>query len=263
MSESSELDQPHERLLRAGLALTNRRPRDEVVMTLLGAIGWLDRLSRDRDPRVRGASSSARDHAIEAVLWTSAGVAREDAAGALLLAMQSLDTVRARVRPQLPSRTWNQRLTVWQMIGGSSARTHLLDRLLETVGDATAPVLDQITEIVSWDDAEPLTEEVERVSLPLELVVRNGRESTVVPAAAFRAIEQSVRWVTGPIGLTGVVGGRPFRVLGSFVYGERAVRFHWLHDEVLVPFGTLRVQAAAQTAAEPNVAPQAEEKEAE
>ena len=87
--------------------------------------------------------------------------------------------------------------------------------------------------------------------MPLELVVRNARETTVVPATAFRAIEQSVRWVTGPTALTGVVGGRPFPVVGPFVYGERAVRFHLLHDEVLVPFGTLRLQAAALTTAQP------------
>ena len=248
----SELDQPHERLLRAGLALTNRRPRDEVVMTLLGAIGWLERLARDPSPQVRKAVIGARDHAVESALWTSAGVAREDCAGALLLAMQALDTTRARVRTHLPSRTWNQRLTVWQMIGGASARTHLLDRLLETVGDATAPVLDEIAAIVRWDDDEPLPPEVETVAMPLELVVKNGRETTVVPAHAFHAIEQNVRWVTGPDGLTGVVGGRPFHVVGSFVYGERAVRFHWLHDEVLVPFGTLRLQAAMPVTHEPS-----------
>ena len=252
MSATSELDQPHERLLRAGLALTNRRPRDEVVMTLLGAIGWLERLARDPSPDVRRAVIGARDHAVEAALWTSAGMKREDCAGALLLAMQALDTTRARVRPHLPSRTWNQRLTVWQMIGGASARTHLLDRLLETVGDATAPVLDQIAEIVRWDDDEPLPADVETVAMPLELVVRNARETTVVPAVEFRAIEQSVRWVTGPDGLTGVVGGRPFHVIGSFVYGERAVRFHWLHEEVLVPFGTLKVQAAQPPSLEPS-----------
>lgn len=241
----SEIDQPHERLLQAGLALTNRRPRDEVVMTLLGAIGWLERLSRDASADVRRSVVAARDHAVEAAMWISGGVARENAAGALLLAMQALDGVRVRHRPKLPSRTWNQRLTVWQMIGGASARTHLLDRLLETVGDATAPVLDQVAEIVRWDDDEPLPADIEGVALPLELVVRNARETTVVPAAAFRAIEQNVRWVTGPTGLTGVVGGRPFRVVGPLVYGERAVRFHFLHDEVLVPFGVLRLQAAA------------------
>jgi len=247
----SEIDQPHERLLRAGLALANRRPRDEVVMTLLGAIGWLERMARDSSAQVRAAVIAARDHAVEAAMWTSGGVAREDAASALLLAMQALDPVRDRARPHLPSRTWNQRLTVWQMIGGASARTHLLDRLLETVGDATAPVLDQVAEIVRWDDDEPLPPEVEAVGMPLELVVKNGRETTVVSAPAFRAIEQSVRWVTGPDGLTGVVGGRPFHVVGNFVYGERAVRFHWLHDEVLVPFGTLRLQAAMPAAPEP------------
>lgn len=247
MSIASEIAQPHERLLRAGLALANRRPRDEVVMTLLGAIGWLERLMREQDADVREAVIGARDHAVEAAMWTSGGVAREAAAGALLLAMQALDPVRERTRVHLPSRTWNQRLTVWQMIGGASARTHLLDRLLETVGDATAPVLDQVAEIVRWDDDEPLPADVEAVAMPLELVIRNARETTVVSAIEFRAIEQSVRWVTGPNGLTGVVGGRPFRVLGSFVYGERAVRFHWLHDEVLVPFGALRLQAASPT----------------
>ena len=241
---TSEIDQPHERLLRAGLALANRRARDEVLMTLLGAIGWLERLSRDPVPQVRKAVVGARDHAIEGAMWISAGVPREDCAGALLLAMQALDSTRARVRPHLPSRTWNQRLTVWQMIGGASARTHLLDRLLETVGDATAPVLDQIADIVRYDDDEPLAPELEAVAMPLELVVRNARETTVVPAVEFRAIEQNVRWVSGPDGLTGVVGGRPFHVVGSFVYGERAVRFHWLNEEVLVPFGTLRIQAA-------------------
>jgi hypothetical protein len=251
MSTVAEMSQPHERLLRAGLALANRRPRDEVVMMLLGAIGWLERLSREHGADVRRAVMAARDHAVEAAMWTSGGTEREHAASALLLAMQALDPVRERARPHLPSRTWNQRLTVWQMIGGSSARTHLLDRLLETVGDATAPVLDQVAEIVHWDDDEPLPAAVEAVAMPLELVIRNARETTVVSAPAFRAIEQSVRWVTGPTGLTGVVGGRPFRVLGPFVYGERAVRFHWLHDEVLVPFGTLRLQAAAQTLAQP------------
>ena len=253
MSATSEIEQPHERLLRAGLALANRRPRDEVVMTLLGAIGWLERLARDPSPAVRKAVIGARDHAVEAALWISAGVKREDCAGALLLAMQALDATHARVRPHLPSRTWNQRLTVWQMIGGASARTHLLDRLLETVGDATAPVLDQIAQIVAWDDEEPLAPEIEAVAMPLELVVKNARETTVIPALEFRAIEQNVRWVTGPEGLTGVVGGRPFHVVGSFVYGERAVRFHWLNEEVLVPFGTLRVQAAQP----PSVVPSA------
>lgn len=248
----SEIDQPHERLLRAGLALANRRPRDEVVMTLLGAIGWLERLAREPSPDVRRAVIAARDHAVEAAMWISGGVSRENCEGALLLSMQALDATRARVRPHLPSRTWNQRLTVWQMIGGASARTHLLDRLLETVGDATAPVLDQVAEIVRWDDDEPLPAEAEVVTMPLELVIRNARETTVVSAPAFRAIEQSVRWVTGPGGLTGVVGGRPFRVVGPFVYGERAVRFHWLHDEVLVPFGTLRLQAAASALAQPS-----------
>lgn len=247
MSITSEIAQPHERLLRAGLALANRRPRDEVVMTLLGAIGWLERLMREQVAGVREAVIAARDHAVEAAMWTSGGVAREDAAGALLLAMQALDPVRERARVHLPSRTWNQRLTVWQMIGGASARTHLLDRLLETVGDATAPVLDQVAEIVRWDDDEPLPDDVESVAMPLELVIRNARETTVVSAVEFRAIEQCVRWVTGPNGLTGVVGGRPFRVLGPFVYGERAVRFHWLQDEVLVPFGALRLQAASPT----------------
>ena len=247
----SDIDQPHERLLRAGLALANRRTRDEVLMTLLGAIGWLERLSRDPSPEVRKAVMSARDHAVEAAMWTSGGVNREECAGALLLAMQALDATRAHVRPHLPSRTWNQRLTVWQMIGGASARTHLLDRLLETVGDATAPILDQIAEIVRWDEDEPLPVEIETVNMPLELVVKNGRETTVVAAHTFRAIEQNVRWVTGPDGLTGVVGGRPFHVVGSFVYGERAVRFHWLHDEVLVPFGTLKLQAALAAAPEP------------
>ena len=248
----SDIDQPHERLLRAGLALANRRPRDEVVMTLLGAIGWLERLSRDPSPDVRKAVIGARDHAVEAAMWTSSGVGREECESALLLAMQSLDATRARVRPHLPSRTWNQRLTVWQMIGGASARTHLLDRLLETVGDATAPILDQVAAIVRWDDEEELAPELEAVSMPLELVVKNGRETTVVAAHAFRAIEQSVRWVTGPDGLTGVVGGRPFHVVGSFVYGERAVRFHWLNDEVLVPFGTLRLQAAIDAQPQPS-----------
>ena len=247
----SEIDQPHERLLHAGLALASRRPRDEVVMTLLGAIGWLERLARDPSPVVRRAVMGARDHAVEAAMWTNAGVSRETCASALLLAMQSLDTTRARLRTHLPSRTWNQRLAVWQMIGGASARTHLLDRLLETVGDATAPVLDQIAEIVRWSEEDPLAADVEAVAMPLELVVRNARETTVIPAPAFRAIEQNVRWVTGPDGLTGVVGGRPFRVVGPFVYGERAVRFHWLHDEVLVPFGTLKVQAAIRVAAQP------------
>ena len=247
----SEIDQPHERLLRAGLALANRRPRDEVVMTLLGAIGWLERLSRDASFEVRRAVIAARDHSVEAAMWTSGGIAREDAAGALLLAMQALDPVRERARPRLPSRTWNQRLTVWQMIGGASARTHLLDRLLETVGDASAPVLDQVAEIVGWDDDEPLPADIESVAMPLELVVRNARETTVVTAPAFRAIEQNVRWVTGPTELTGVVGGRPFRVLGPFVYGERAVRSHYLHDEVLVPFGTLRLQASASAVSQP------------
>lgn len=221
-------------------------------MMVLGAIGWLERLARDPSPALRRAVLSARDHAVEAAMWTSGGVPREDAAAALLLSMQALDATRARVQPHLPSRTWNQRLTVWQMIGGASARTHLLDRLLETVGDATAPVLDQIAEIVRWDDDEPLPAAVEAVTMPLELVIKNARETTLVPAGAFRAIEQNVRWVTGPTGLTGVVGGRPFRVLGPFVYGERAVRFHWLHDEVLVPFGTLRLQAAAATLPEPS-----------
>lgn len=242
----NEIDQPHERLLHAGLALASRRPRDEVVMTLLGAIGWLERLARDPSPVVRHAVMGARDHGVEAAMWTNAGVSREACASALLLAMQALDSTRARVRTHLPSRTWNQRLAVWQMIGGASARTHLLDRLLETVGDATAPVLDQIAEIVRWTDDDPLAADVETVSLPLELVVRNARETTVIGAHAFRAIEQNVRWVTGPEGLTGIVGGRPFHVVGPFVYGERAVRFHWLHDEVLVPFGTLKVQAAIQ-----------------
>ena len=247
----SDLDQPRERLLHAGLALASRRPRDEVVMTLLGAIGWLERLARDPAPAVRRAVAGARDHAVEAAMWTNAGVDRETCASALLLAMQALDAMRARVRTHLPSRTWNQRLAVWQMIGGASARTHLLDRLLETVGDASAPVLDQIAEIVRWTEDDPLDAEAETVAMPLELVVRNARETTVIPAPAFRAIEQNVRWVTGPDGLTGVVGGRPFRVVGPFVYGERAVRFHWLHDEVLVPFGTLKVQAAIRMAAEP------------
>lgn len=247
----SEIDQPHDGLLRAGLALANRRPRDEVVMTLLGAIGWLERLSRDASAEMRRSVMAARDHAVEAAMWISGGVGREEAAGALLLAMQSLDNVRVRARPHLPSRTWNQRLKVWQMIGGASARTHLLDRLLETVGDASAPVLDQIADIVRWDDDEPLPAEIESVAMPLELVVRNGRETSVIPAPEFRAIEQSVRWVTGPTGLTGVVGGRPFRVVGPFVYGERAVRFHFLHDEVLVPFGSLRLQAAMATTAQP------------
>ena len=247
----SEIDQPHERLLQAGLALASRRPRDEVVMTLLGAIGWLDRLARDPSPQVRSAVMGARDHAIEAALWTSAGVDRETCASALLLAMQALDSTRARVRTNLPSRTWNQRLAVWQMIGGASARTHLLDRLLETVRDATAPVLDQVAEIVRWTEDDPVGPETEAVGMPLELVVKNARETTVVAGQAFRAIEQNVRWVTGPDGLTGVVGGRPFSVIGSFVYGPRAVRFHWLHDEVLVPFGTLKVQAAIQSPVEP------------
>ncbi len=247
----SDIDQPHERLLSAGLALASRRTRDEVVMTLLGAIGWLERLMRDPAPEIRRAVMGARDHAVEAVMWTNAGVGRETCASALLLAMQSLDTARARVRPHLPSRTWNQRLAVWQMIGGASARTHLLDRLLETVGDATAPVLDQVAEIVRWSDDDPLDADVEAVRMPLDLVVRNARETTVIGANAFRAIEQNVRWVTGPDGLTGVVGGRPFHVVGPFVYGERAVRFHWLHDEVLVPFGTLKLQAAIQAPVEP------------
>ena len=247
----SEIDQPHERLLRAGLSLASRRPRDEVVMTLLGAIGWLERLARDPSPMVRRAVMGARDHAVEAAMWTNAGVSRETCASALLLAMQALDATRARVRTHLPSRTWNQRLAVWQMIGGASARTHLLDRLLETVGDATAPVLDQIAEIVRWSEDDPIDADIETVAMPLELVVRNARETTVIPATSFRAIEQNVRWVTGPDGLTGVVGGRPFRVIGPFVYGERAVRFHWLHDEVLVPFGTLKVQAPIRNAAEP------------
>ena len=251
MSATNEIDQPHERLLRAGLALANRRPRDEVVMTLLGAIGWFERLSRDPSPQVRKAVMGARDHAVEAALWISGGVARETCEGALLLAMQALDSTRARTRPRLPSRTWNQRLTVWQMIGGASARTHLLDRLLETVGDASAPVLDEIADIVRWDDNEPLPPEVESVAMPLELVVKNARETTIVPATEFRAIEQNVRWVTGPDGLTGVVGGRPFHVVGSFLYGERAVRFHWLNEEVLVPFGTLRLQAAMPSSTEP------------
>lgn len=235
-----------DRLLQAGLQLSSQRPRDEVTIALLGAVGWLERLLLEHRGAARAAFEAARDGTVDAALWLSAGRPREEVAGALLLATQALGGRGAAEPPaRLSSEVWNDRRSIWQMIGGASPRTHLLDHMLSHMEEPGPGVLERVSEVLRYDADARVPEDAERVGLPLELVVRNARETAVISAADFRRIEPSVRWVSGPSGMMGIVGGRPFRVNGPLIYGSRAVRFHWLHEEALVPFGELTLRAAA------------------
>jgi hypothetical protein len=252
------LRQARERILDAGLWLVSGRPRQEVLTSVLGALGAAERTRGDAHARML-----VRDHLLGAALWLVAGRPREEVARALVHALAAADP-GAAAPPADPSRApaepgdraaadglhaelWRHRLATWRELGGASATTALADRILESA--AAEPAGHGAGRIAfafrdaghagGRGEADPPAE------WRLSLEVSNGAVTTVIPADVFQAIEQEVRWVSSPDELVGIVGGRPLRVTGSLVYARRAVRYHGTREEVLLPFGGIRLRVEA------------------
>lgn len=244
----STLRQARDRVLEAGLWLVSRRPRQDALTAVLGALGALERATALREHH-----TAARDHLIEAALWLVAGRDREDVARTLVYALEALEAGggaperEAGAAPladtDLLPELWRHRLHAWRGRGGSSAITALADRILGDAAAGRAALGAQRIAFAFRDSDDDATDALPGWRLALE--IDNGAHTTVIAAADFHAIEQDVRWVSGPDELLGLVGGRPLRVAGSLVYARRAVRYQTIRDELLLPFGGIRLKVEA------------------
>jgi hypothetical protein len=252
-TDSGALRQARERILDAGLWLVSGRPRQEVLTSVLGALGAAERATGGAAVR-----QLVRDHLLEAALWLVAGRPREELARALVHALDAAGprddaavpppaAMAAADDAALHAELWRQRLGMWRERGGASAATALADRILEAAAAGRAGqgagriafAFRDAGPAAGGDAADPPAE------WRLSLEVRNGAVTTVILPDAFQAIEQEVRWVSSPDELLGVVGGRPLRVTGSLVYARRAVRYHGTREELLLPFGGIRLRVEA------------------
>lgn len=229
-------------LAEAGLWLVAGRSRGDVATRLLLALGLMERaVPADPGP---ADPAPVRDHLVEAVLWLTAGRPRPQVARALLAALSVEDgqPASSALPCTPPADWWVQRLHAWDRWGGASPLTGLSDWLLHSAIHPDPPLAPDVV-VGALSAVEPEPDEACLWSLALE--VNNGASRTVVPATDFRAVERDVRWVSGTTGLLGMVGGRPLRATGGLIYERRAVRYRWVREEVLLPFGTLRIREAA------------------
>lgn len=241
------------RVLEAAICLASGKPAASAAIALLRAFDAIDSdqgrtaNTKRRSPVSREALSLASDGALSLLAAEPVDAVSSKLLAAWGCLLDPLQGESRRLRrgprtanaPRAEALLWNRRLAAWKTDGGASPFTRLLDRIVDLILRGRTAIS---PEEAAARIETPAPSESKAPGYFWQLRILDDGQQLVIGANEFLAIEEQVRWIDGPTGKLGIVGGRPFVTTGAVnVTSNQAIRRMLDGQEVLTPFQRLEV----------------------